>query len=186
MWLLTSTFYGNWLPGDERGFVGRVRDRRDQESEDLVRREHDRYGEECDRNMIGLNQSAKSLLKCDPIRINLVQAKLLVEQFQETAKYRGYRLFAVAVMANHVHWLVMMPEELHGNRGVQDFKSYGSRILNTRFSRPRSGTWWTSKGSARLKFGKDAHLEAIDNVKKQEFALIIWSDANAIQEVEAS
>src|SRR5437763_1061534 len=27
-WLLSSTFYGNWLPGDPRGFVSRVRDRR--------------------------------------------------------------------------------------------------------------------------------------------------------------
>ena len=23
-WLLTNTCYGNWLPGDARGFVGRV------------------------------------------------------------------------------------------------------------------------------------------------------------------
>ena len=27
-WLLTSTTYGTWLPGDERGFVGRVWDTR--------------------------------------------------------------------------------------------------------------------------------------------------------------
>ncbi len=40
-WLLTSTFYGTWLPGDRRGFVGRVRDARPDDLPTLVRLEHD-------------------------------------------------------------------------------------------------------------------------------------------------
>ena len=31
-WLLSSTFYGQWLPGDPRGSVTNVRDRRDDDA----------------------------------------------------------------------------------------------------------------------------------------------------------
>ena len=53
-WLLSSTFYGNWLPGDRRGFVSRVRDRRPDESVSPVRREHDLPGIPYDEDIPGL------------------------------------------------------------------------------------------------------------------------------------
>jgi hypothetical protein len=33
-WLLTNTSYGNWLPGDRRGFVGRVWEHRPSEPDE--------------------------------------------------------------------------------------------------------------------------------------------------------
>lgn len=41
LWLLTSTFYGQWLPGDERGSVTNVRDQRPTDPDAKIRIEHD-------------------------------------------------------------------------------------------------------------------------------------------------
>src|SRR5207248_1375256 len=112
---LTSTFYGNWLPGDPRGFVSRVRDRRPDDPDEprgadatplAPRREHDTPGTPYDADLPGLHGSARSRLRCTPIRVTLEQAHVLVAQFQETAAYRTWRLLATAVMYNHVHIVV--------------------------------------------------------------------------------
>ena len=95
-WFLTTTFYGNWLPGDPRGFVSNVRDRRPEDAPSTTRNEHDRVSTPYDRDLSGLNNHAKKLLKCDPIRITLAHAKLLCNQFHETAQYRGWELRPLA------------------------------------------------------------------------------------------
>ena len=174
-WLLTSTFYGNWLPGSERGFVGRVRESRVGDLADDRRREHDDYGTDYDAEMSGLHRHARAIMKGEPIRITHEQAGVLFFQFRETARVRGWGMRALAVMANHVHWVVELPDDIHGNIGLQGFKAYGSRALNRRWGTPRSGTWWTSKGSTRLKLDEAARQAAIRYVRKQENALVIWS-----------
>ena len=60
-WLLTSTFYGNWLPGDERGFVGKVRDASG------VQAVHNIPGTPYDADMPRLAEFAANRLKCPPI-----------------------------------------------------------------------------------------------------------------------
>src|SRR5688572_8226391 len=102
-WLLTSTFYGNWLPGDPRGCVTRVRDRRSDDEECVVRLEHDLPGTPCDADVPGLWRSAVTQMKGPRVRLDLEQAQALAIQFQETAAYRRWSLHAVAVMTNHVH-----------------------------------------------------------------------------------
>jgi hypothetical protein len=44
-WLLTTTTYGSWLPGDRRGSVTSVRDERPNDPPSVVRIEHDIPGE---------------------------------------------------------------------------------------------------------------------------------------------
>ncbi len=53
-WLMTSTFYGTWLPGDRRGFVGRVRDARPEDPPTAIRIEHDVPGTPYDEYLAGL------------------------------------------------------------------------------------------------------------------------------------
>jgi REP element-mobilizing transposase RayT len=77
-------------------------------------------------------------------------------------------------MHNHVHWVVELPVEIHGNVGLQSFKSYGSRILNQTWGKPKSETWWTSKGSARLKPDDESRHAAIDYVCNQYQPLVLW------------
>src|SRR5262245_7510875 len=122
-WLLTSTFYGNWLPGDGRGFVGRVRERRPGELPGGSRREHDRHGEAYDAEMPGLRRHAQSLMKGSAMRVSKEQAELLRDQFLETASFRGWRLFAAAIMPDHVPWVVGLPDEDHGRDALQSFKA---------------------------------------------------------------
>ena len=173
-WLLTSTFYGNWLPGNERGFVGRVWEHRPEDGSPGRRKEHDRSGEAFDAEIPGLKRASESRLSQLPIRINTQHAACLLQQFQETAEYRNWSLLSVALMTNHVHWVVGMDESLHGSTALQSFKSYGSRTLNQHFGNQPCGTWWTSKGSARALLTEEAISDAVQYVLQQEFPLLIW------------
>ena len=87
-WLLTSTFYGNWLPGDPRGFVSRVRDERPDDPETMTRLTHNIPGTPYDEDIPGLHGAAEEELKGEPILVNLEQARALLTQFQETSRPR--------------------------------------------------------------------------------------------------
>ena len=69
-WYFTSTTYGTWLPGDERGFVSTVNNYRPEDVEDKkdqTRLRHNQPDTHYDRSMSGLKRSAEQILKCDPI-----------------------------------------------------------------------------------------------------------------------
>jgi REP element-mobilizing transposase RayT len=102
-------------------------------------------------------------------------AQPLLEQFQETEVYRGWRLFAVAIMANHCHLVVGVPGDPEPEVLLRDFKSYGSRRLNSRWPKPASGTWWTESGSRRKLATEEAVLAAIQYVVEQLYPLLIWN-----------
>ena len=168
-WFLTSTTYGSWLPGDERGFVSSWRD---QSGQRVI---HNIPGTPYDADMPALERNAEQLLKGDPIRFTLAQAEALLEQFLETAGYRKWQLLAAGIMANHVHLVVGVPGDPDPKKVLGDFKSYGSRVLNGRWGTPGSGTWWTHKGSKRKLSDEDAVLAAVNYVLHQEYPLVIWT-----------
>ncbi len=149
-WLVSSTFYGQWLPGDSRGSVSNVRERRPGDPERTARDEHADVGEDYDGWMEGLRSASEELLKGPPVTLDLPQAEQLLDQFQVTAKHRGWALHAVSIMFNHAHLLVEVPRAIDKEILLRDLKSYGSRRLNQHFGRPESGTWWTESGSGRV------------------------------------
>jgi len=155
-----------------------VRDHREDEPETISRRDHDEFGTPYDRDLQGLRRNAQTLLKCDPIFITLQQAELLLQQFQETSQYRGWNLIAVAIMSNHVHWLVDLRADQLGKFALQSFKAYGSRILNNHFGKPASETWWTQYGSARWKPKPRIRPYLIRYVMNQKYSLVTWLNAN--------
>ena len=168
-WLLTTTTYGTRLPGDSRGFVSSIRDT---------------GGESTIRNIPGtpveedkphLEAYSRRVMKGDPILLNGDQAIALFNQFQETAKFRDWYLFAVAVMANHVHLVVGVPGDPDPADVLGDFKSYGSRRLNREWGKPKSETWWTESGSRRKLPTRESVLAAIRYVMAQEFPLLVWT-----------
>jgi hypothetical protein len=53
-WLLSNTTYGTWLPGDRRGSVTSVRDRREGDEASAFRLEHDMPGEPWEDEIPGL------------------------------------------------------------------------------------------------------------------------------------
>jgi REP element-mobilizing transposase RayT len=181
-WLLTSTFYGNWLPGDRRGFVSRVREQRPEDESSrgahaaplAKRQEHDAPGTPYDKDMPGLHRSAQQLLRGTPVRIDKEEAQVLFRQFQETTTFRGWHLIAVAIMANHVHLVIGAGDNAEPTKILGDFKAYGSRALSARWGKPPAETWWTYGGSKRKLVGEHAVLAAVEYVRNQERALIVW------------
>jgi REP element-mobilizing transposase RayT len=171
-WLITSTFYGQWLPGDERGSIANVRDRRAGEAASDVRREHDRVGEAYERAMPGLKKAARGQLKGPPVWLTLEQAEELLDQFLETADYRGWVVHAVSIMANHVHVVVEAPREVGKSQLLRDLKGYGSRRLNQVFGERASGTWWTDGGSGRVV--RDLASPVFYVCYRQAGALVVW------------
>lgn len=167
-WLLTWTTYGSWLPGDRRGFVGRIR------QEDGSRVIHNVSGTPIDRDMPALQQAMRRSMKGKPIRLILEQATVVLTQFQETAVYRGWQLLAVAVMANHLHLVTGVVGDPAPERILHSFKSYASRALNKQWRRPVNGTWWTSSGSKRKLPDDRAVKRAVRYVRNQEYSLVVW------------
>ncbi|HEY1860527.1 MAG TPA: hypothetical protein VGG61_09250, partial [Gemmataceae bacterium] len=111
-WFLSSTFYGQWLPGDSRGSVTNVRDRRLGDPSSAVRVEHAQPGEDYDCAMPVLHRASLQKLKGPPVSVDLAQAEQLLDQFQETAVYRGWALLAVSIMRNHIHLVVEAPPDV--------------------------------------------------------------------------
>src|SRR5438874_7895212 len=177
-WLLTSTFYGNWLPGDPRGFVSRVRDRRPGDEDCVVRLEHDIPGTPCDEDLPGLWRAALAQMKGPRVLVDRDQAEALLGQFRETAAYRSWALLAVAVMANHIHIVVTVPGDPNPADVLGDFKGYGSRVLNRRWGRRPNGTWWTEGGSKRKLPDEEAVRAAVAYVARQSNPLVVWIRAS--------
>lgn len=175
-WLLTSSFYGTWLPGDGRGFVGRVRDSRPDNPSTQIRLVHDCPGTPYDKALPGLEHTSVELMKGPPILLGRAHAEVLLSQFRETALIRGWSLLAAAVMANHVHIVVQTPPDADPTKVLGDFKAYGSRALTARFGKPASGTWWTYGGSKRHLPDDRAVAAAVHYVlHKQYNPLLTWA-----------
>jgi len=173
-WLLTSTFYGNWLPGDPRGFVSRVRDRRDDDEDCAVRLEHDRPGTPYDEDLPDLWKAAESQMRGPRIHLTKDHAEALMAQFLETATYRGWELLAAAIMHNHIHIVVTVPGNPPPAAVLGDFKSYGSRKLNRGWGKRPNGTWWTESGSKRKLPDESAVERAVAYVARQSNPLVVW------------
>ena len=175
-WLLTTTTYGSWLPGDPRGSVTSVRDHRPGDAPSESRIEHDRPGEPWEEAMPGLARSARDRMKGPPIFLDADKAEAFLGQFQETAAYRGWTLRAVAVMANHFHLVVQVPDDPAPGKLLADFKAYGTRALNHRYGTPPAATWWIDNGSKRKLPDDRAVAGAVDYVLfKQPSPLVVWS-----------
>ena len=138
---------------------------------------HNIPGTPYDAELPPLEEHVRSQLKGDPVRFDVEHAVQLLEQFQETARYRTWRLFAVGIMANHIHIVIGVPGDPPPKILLKSLKSYGSRRLNRLFGDRESGTWWTESGSKRKLPDDRAVFAAIQYVIDQEFPLLIWTTA---------
>src|SRR5262249_48829249 len=154
--------------GDERGFVSNVRDGEGPE----IR--HNVPGTEPDAKQRGLWLAAQAQVVGPAVYLSPNHAAEILGQFQETARYRGWELLAVAIMVNHVRLVVGVPGDLPPETLLRDLKSYASRKLNKRCERPASGTWWTESGSRRKLPTEEAVMAAVAYVGNQEYPLVVW------------
>ena len=85
-------------------------------------------------------------------------------------------LRAVAIMYNHFHIVVQVPGNPDPRKVLADFKAYGTRVLNRKYGKPPSETWWTDNGSKRILRDERALADAIYYVlKRQPNPLLVWS-----------
>ena len=178
IWFLTWTTYGSWLPGDERGFVSPKF-----EMDDPQRR-NNHIGKPYDVGRTELLGLAEANRVGAPVQLTDEQAEVARLQITETARHRGWTLIAGAIMHNHVHLLVGVTGDPDPSSLLRDFKSYGSRALNSRFGRPVSGTWWTEQGSKR-KIDDWENLETVlCYIRQQHRPLAIWEDVRDLGQAE--
>jgi REP element-mobilizing transposase RayT len=115
-------------------------------------------------------------MKGPPLYLDREKAETVLAQFRETAAYRTWTLRAAAIMANHFHLVVQVPDDPPPRRILADFKAYGSRALNRRYGKPPAETWWTDKGSKRKLSDESALAAALHYVLyKQPHPLLVWS-----------
>jgi REP element-mobilizing transposase RayT len=129
-----------------------------------------------DQEMPGLQRSAQTLLQAEPVRLCETAARVLFQQFQETATIRHWKLLACAIMANHIHVVLGVPGDPDPAALLPDLKSYGSRALNRFYPGGASDRWWTQSGSRRILRTRDAVLAAARYVRDQEYPCLVWVD----------
>ena len=159
--LVSSTTYGNWLPGDARGYVD----------------EHNEYGTPFDRPSPALERSAKAQMTESTVFFDIEHAKTLIECWQTCAAELAGTLIVAAIMSNHFHFVAVFPGKIEKAKLLQSFKGRASRALNQAFGKRR---WWTDSGSVRYSFDESAFRARIEYVKKQKNPLVLWVNPDEV------
>jgi REP element-mobilizing transposase RayT len=161
-WLITWTAYGTWLPGARAGFVSKIRD---EQGKQVI---HNVPGTPFDADMPELEAAARAQMKGSRVHLDKSAAEALIQQYQETARIRGWELEAASVMDNHTHIVVSVPDDPDPQSILETFKSWATRAVKKLRPLPPNGTFWTEKGSKR-KLPDDAALRnaVIYVVRKQ-------------------
>jgi REP element-mobilizing transposase RayT len=147
---VTWTCYGTWLPGDPRGYVS------DTFAPDATRTvKRNIPGTPITANDKHTRAIAKSRQKHPTIWLNRNQADVAARGLLDAASERTWCIRRAAVMANHVHVLVMdCPPEGSAVRRI--LKGVSQAKLSDAHGKPKK--WWTRGGSNRKRIGESAIL----------------------------
>ena len=157
--LETWTCYGQWLPGDRRGYVSNTL------TEDGYRRKQNTPGTACDRDDHATWQRAKALQKHLTTWLTLELARVAARAMIDAAVDREWLILRAAVMSNHVHVVVTACSD-DGSAVRRVLKGVSQAALSSQFGKPCS--WWTRGGSDRYLHGARAIAAAVNYVGKQE------------------
>ncbi len=165
--LLTWTTYGNWLPGDPRGFVSRVPDA------ETGHEIHNLPGEDYDKDEPELASGAQVRMKGDPVLLDRNHAACLLACIADVCERHAVEPLAVAIMTNHVH--VVCQGAQSGAELLQLFKGNAARVLGQTCSLDASPRWFTRGGSARWSRKRHDLTRVIEYVQDQPNAHFVWS-----------
>ncbi len=158
------TCYGQWLPGDQRGYVSNTL------TNEGYREKRNQPGTLCDRNDSATYRRARELQKGEIVRLSEEQAIIAATAMIEACVDREWLILRGAIMANHVHIVVTnSPDDGPAVRRV--LKGTSQAALSRSLGEPRK--WWTSGGSDRYKHGAAAVATAVNYVANQEFPLVL-------------
>lgn len=165
-YLLTWTTYGTWLPGHERGFVGRI------QRLDGTHRARNRVGEAQDRGVPDLIDYAKQVMRGERVVLNRMHAAHCASELDEVGSRHGFVVWVASIMATHLH-VIAKSDHHDGAKLLQLLKGNLSYSLTARFGRPDAPTWWTRHGSRRLLPNSFARECGTKYVLAQEHPLIV-------------
>lgn len=172
--LETWTCHGQWLPGDERGYVSNTL------TDQGYRPKRNQPGTPYDRDDARTYERAKQLQKYPTVWLTSEQASCVARSAIAAAIDRDWVILRGAVMSNHVHMLVAQcPDDGPAVRRV--LKGVTQAALNKLAGTP--GRWWTRGGSDRYKHGAHAIEVAERYVANQERMLVAIVN-NEIVEVQ--
>jgi REP element-mobilizing transposase RayT len=157
---ITWACYGNWLPGDLRGYVSNTLD--------------PKGGFAPKQNIPGTPYTAddghtykhaRELQKYGTVRLTTDIARAAAEALVEAAAVRQWRILRAAIMANHVHVVITdCPDDGPEVRRV--LKGTSQAGMSEKFGKPMR--WWTAEGSDRYKHDWQAIDKAVNYVAGQE------------------
>ncbi len=157
------TCYGQWLPGDKRGYVSNTFDKLG------YRPKRNQPGTPCDCADTATYQRARQLQKHPTVRLTPEQTRVAAGAMINAAQERGWLILQGALMANHVHIVICRcPDDGPAVRRV--LKGTSQAALSRTAGTPRK--WWTTGGSDRYKHGMNAVRNAVDYVANQKFMLV--------------
>jgi REP element-mobilizing transposase RayT len=160
---ISWTCYGNWLPGDERGFVSNLL----LPGGGSLRKENVpgtpyRADDPLTRHQAGV------LMNQPPTRLSPSQALAAAQSLVEAARKRSWRILRGAIMANHAHIVITdCPDDGAGVRKVLKGTSQADLSKAVGVSK----RWWTRGGSDHYLHTDEAILAAIRYVAEQEYKL---------------
>jgi REP element-mobilizing transposase RayT len=162
--LITWTCYGTWLPGDPRGHVSNVLlseggfqpKRNVPDTPVAAGHDHTR-------------RRARALQRGETVRLTVDQAVVAASALVTAARERTWRIVRGAVMANHIHVVVMnCPDDGPAVRRV--LKGVSQAALSRADGAARR--WSTQGGSDRYKHGAAAVEAAVAYVASQKYILV--------------
>jgi REP element-mobilizing transposase RayT len=157
---ITWTTYGSRLPGDERGYV----------SNTLVLgegflRKLNVPGTPVTADDAVTLANARRQQKGETVYLSADEAWIVAQSLIEAATKRGWRILRAAIIANHVHVVVIdCPDDGEAVRRV--LKGFTQAKLSDALGQSRR--WWTAGGSDRYKHGWAAIEAAVNYVRDQE------------------
>jgi REP element-mobilizing transposase RayT len=168
---ITWTCYGTWLPGDDRGHVSNVPL---PEGGFLPKQNVPgtpyRLGDEVTR------RRAQDLQQGQTVHLTADQALVAAQSLCRAAEARGWRIVRGAIMANHVHVLVMdCPNDGPTVRRI--LKGTSQAALNDHLG--HNQRWWTAGGSDRYKNDWPAIEAAVQYIADQPGKLAVIVDGRA-------
>ena len=148
--IVSSTTYGTWLPGDDRGFVSKT-----------VNGLHNEFDTPYDADFSALKAYSEHNLKEPPVLFNNEQANLILTRWRRAAPEVGWHLFAAAIMSNHFHVVLASPLGQTKEDYLRTLKARASFSLNKEYGKR---TWWTTSGSVRYCFDEHSLNTRIEYV----------------------
>jgi REP element-mobilizing transposase RayT len=161
---ISWTCYGTWLPGDERGYV----------SNTLIpggefSMKENTPGTEYRKDDPFTRRAARRQQVQPTVMLTPEQASTTGEALLAATSQRSWRLVRTAIMANHLHVLVMnCPDDGPAVRRI--LKGVSQSALSKKAG--QSQCWWPAGGSDRYKHDWEAIENAANYIERQPWCLV--------------